>query len=871
MYFIFKNTKDKENLLVLMEEGTEDTIQQLYESIGEKEQHIKSLQDLLTSERFNSSVLQHTLSLRDSEITELKNEITLSKMKEQQCTEELKMNHEKDICKQLENLRVELEKCHRKEIAETKQIYEEEMILKYKNDLEQLKKELSALNSEEHNQNLNSIIIGLNNSLHESEIHKENLRKKLENRQEKFQRQKTEIEVQYKILIDVFKSLLSEAEEQVKEAQQYKQEKQHLNEEIQELDSCIHGLHKKPLFEAENSADARQVYNEEIVSNKNLMILKEKHTLPDASLSAALVLEEITNKPCQFKGEEEFVPEELEFQCELGVDSSRGESKEIMSSRIEESEGNEGDYLSEEQLSEPAFFTVDEDMLAKYLVSTERPEQSYLSGGSEGYAIEEDRCSRYGSDSNVLLESSMDFKPPLFNFGLDEKTCHCSLAPETFEKTEVEVEDFISFLSDGSLQQNKISNCDVVKDDERASHICLLNQLTEQLHEKESALEKSQWETQEAAGKWKKVIAELSLLHVELNKEREARVCCEKQLLQKTEKEKELENKISLLIKQQGENGGQPYHAVEPLTQKSESSTWQQMLKDLQEEREMLMVQLRTQEQLVKEVQEQKTASDSVTSEVQSLFGRQLAVLQSQRDQMQTQLDAQKAKNLTITELLGQKAVLEETLLKEQDLLKAEISNKEQNLALLLKEKTVLCKRLSSMEKDLIKAENDLAANASIVADLEKNIRELNTEVQNLKEVQKCERLGYEDKLNLNNAEINKLNAEIEAKSTEYNVKESQLIEEITHLKKVQLELENRLQESFQSAQAVQEAQSEMVKHYKEEIGKMESQHLVELTKVSFTHKKEVGNTNNGSFWVSEYLEYSLQMFLSLFSDRRIK
>ncbi|XP_047903113.2 pericentrin isoform X1 [Anser cygnoides] len=826
-----KNTKDKENLLALMEEGMKDTMQQLYESIGEKEQHIKNLQDLLTSERFNLSVLQHTLSLRDSEITELKNEITLSKMKEQQCIE-LKMNHEKDICRQLENLRAELEKCHRKEIAETKQIYEEEMILKYKNDLEQLKKELSALNSEEHIQNLNSIIIDLNNSLHESEIHKENLRKKLENQQEKFQREKTEIEVQYKILIDVLKSRLFEAEEQVKEAQQYKQEKQYLNEEIQELDSCIQELHKKPLFQTENSADARQEYNEEIVSNKNLMILKEKHTLPDVSLSAALVLEEILNKPCHFKGEEEFVPEELEFQCELGVDSSRGESKEIMSSRIEESEGNEGDYLSEEQLSEPGFFTVDEDMLAKYLVSTERPEQSYVSGSSEGYAIKEDRCGRYRLDSNVLLEPSMDFKSPLLNFGLDEKTCHSSLAQETFEKTEVEAEDFISFLSDGSLQRNKISNCDVVKDDERASRICLLNKLTEQLHEKESALEKSQRETQEAAGKWKKVIAELSLMHVELNKEREARVCCEKQLLQKTEKEKELENKISHLIKQQGEDGGQPYHAVEPLTQTSKSSTWQQMLKDLQEEREMLMVQLRTQEQLVKEVQEQKTASDSVTSEVQSLFGRQLAVLQSQRDQMQTQLDAQKAKNLTITELLGQKAVLEETLLKEQDLLKAEISNKEQNLALLLKEKTVLGKRLSSMEKDLIKAENALAANASVIADLEKNIRELNTEVQNLKEVQECERLGYEDKLNLNNAEINKLNAEIEAKSTEYNVKESQLIEEIAHLKKVQLELENRLQESFQSAQAVQEAQSEMVKHYKEEIDKMETQHLVELTKI---------------------------------------
>lgn len=59
-----------------------DTMQQLYESIGEDD-CIKSLQDLLASERFNLSILQHTLSLRDSEITELKNEIALTKMKEQ--------------------------------------------------------------------------------------------------------------------------------------------------------------------------------------------------------------------------------------------------------------------------------------------------------------------------------------------------------------------------------------------------------------------------------------------------------------------------------------------------------------------------------------------------------------------------------------------------------------------------------------------------------------------------------------------------------------------------------------------------------------------------------------------------------------------
>ncbi|XP_076198080.1 pericentrin isoform X2 [Aptenodytes patagonicus] len=827
-----KNTKDKENLLSQVEEDMKDTMQQLYKIIGEKEEHIKSLQDLLTSERFSLSILQHTLSLRDSEITELKNEIALSKMKEQQHIEEMKISHEKDICRQLENLRAELEKCYRREIAEAKQVYEEEIILKYKNELEQLKKELSALSSSEHVQNLNGIIIDLNNSLRESEVNKGILRRKLENQQEDFQREKSEIETKYKDLIDGLKSQLSDAEEQVKEAQRYKQEKQSLNEEIQKLNSFIRELNGKRLYEAEKSIDVRQKH-EETLSNKKLMKLREKQILREVSQLQRTELEEMWNKLHQLKGDDELVQEELEFQHDLGVDSSRDQLEEIKNSKItENNESTEGDNLSEEHLSELGLFSGDEGILAKYLISTERPEESYASSTSEGYAIEEGRCSRYGLDSSVLLEPSRDFIPPPLNFGLDEETCPSSLAQETFEQTEVGAEAFVSFLSDSSLQQNKISDHDDVKDDETTCLVERCVKLTEQLHEKESALKKSYQETQEAVGKWEKVMAEVSHTRVELDEEREARIRCEKELLQKTEKEKELENKIMFLIKQQDEDGGQPYCALEPLTQVSKSSTWQEMVKDLQEEREMLMVQLRTQEQLVKDVQEQKTASDSVTSEVQSLFGRQLAALQSQRDQMQSQLDAQKAKIQMIAELLGQKTISEETLLKEQELLKAEINNKEQNLALLLKEKTALGERLCDMEEDLIKAEKALAENASIIEDLEKNIHELNAEVKNLKEIQDCERLGYEDRLNFSNLEIKKLNAEIKAKSTEYSEKKSRLTEEITHLKKVCLELETHLQESFQSAQAAREAQSEMVKHYKEEIDKMETQRLAELTKI---------------------------------------
>ncbi|XP_009999412.1 PREDICTED: pericentrin [Chaetura pelagica] len=836
-----KNAKDKENLLLQMEEDMKDTMQQLCKSMGEKEQHIKSLQDLLTSERLSLSVLQDTLSLRDSEITELKNEIAGSKMKEQQHIEELKTSHEKDTCRRLENLRAELEKCHRREVAEARQAYEEEIILKYKNGLEQLKKELSALNSEEHIQKLNGIIIDLNNSLSQSEIDKENLRRKLENQQEDFQRAKSEIETKYGDLIDGLKSQLSDAKEQVKEAQRYKQEKRSLKEEIQKLNSFIQKLKEKRFYEAEKSIDARQKHDEKIASNKKLMKLKENQILPAVSQLQSTELEIKWNKEQQLKGEVELVHEELEFQHDLGADFSRDPLEEIRNSKMaENNEGSEGENLSDEHLSELERLSGAEGLLAKYLISTEGPEESCVSSTSEGDTIEEGRCSRYGLDSSLLQEPNRDFIPPPLNFGLDEEMCPSSLAQEAFEETEVGAEAFVSFLSDTSLQQNKISDHSDIKDDETA---CLLErcvQLTEQLHEKESALKKSYHQTQEAVGKWEKVMAELSSLHVELDEERKARIHCEKELLQKTEKEKKLENKILFLVKQQGGDRGQPYGAVEPLTQVSKSSTWQEMVKDLQDEKEMLMVRLRTQEQLVKEVQEQKTASDSVTSEVQSLFGRQLAALQSQRDQMQSQLDAQRDKNQTIAELLGQKTVSEETLLKEQELLKAEINNKEENLALLLKEKAALGERLSVVEGNLVKAEKALAENAGIIGDLEKHIHELSAEVKNLKEIQECERLGYEDRLNFSKLEIQKLDAEIKAKSTEYSEKKSQLAEEIAHLKQVCWELETRLQESLRSAQAVQE----VVEHYKEEMDKMETQHLAQLTKVSWTHRKRIEELN---------------------------
>ncbi|KAL9847870.1 pericentrin isoform 3-T3 [Geothlypis trichas] len=827
-----KDTKDKENLLAQMEEDMKDTMQKLHKSIDEKEQYIKSLQDLLTSERSGLSVLQHTLSLRDSEITELKKEIALSKVKEQQHIEELRISHDKDICRQLDNLRNELEKCHRREIAEAKQIYEKEIILKYQNELEQFKKQLHALNSEENIQNLNGIIIDLNVRLQESEISKENLRKKLENQREDFQREKSEIETKYKDLIDGLKCQLASAEEQAKEAQRYKKEKQSLNEEIQKLNSYIQELSEKQLYEAKKCIDVRQNHDGEIVSNKKFLELGENQILSGKCQLQGADLEEMWDRAWQLEGRDQPVYQpEVEFQS----DSSRDQLEETRNLEIMKDNGSgEGENLSEEPLSELGLLSGDEGILDKYLIATETPEDSYGSSSLEGHAIEEGRCNIYGLDSSVLLEPSRDFVSSSLNCSLEEGTCLSALAQDLSEEAEVRAEAFVSCVSEGSLQQNQIGDHGDTEDDEM---MCLAERHlkpAELLHQ-ESAMEMPYQDTQGAAGNWEKAMSELSQRHAKLEEEHEAQIHCEKEL-QKMEKEKELENKHMLLLKQQGEDGGQP-----SLTQVSNPSVWLEMVKDLQEERDMLVMQLRTQEQLVRDAQGQSTASDSVTSEVQALVGHQLAALQSQRDGMQSQLDAQKAKNQRIAELLSQKTASEETLLKELELLKAEISNKEQNLILLLKEKTALRERLSNVEEDLLKAEKALAENASIIEDLEKNIHELNAEMKNIKEIQECERLSYEDRLNLSNQEINKLTAEIKEKTTEYNEEKSQLTEEIAQLKKAHLELEACLQESCQAAQ---EAQSRLEQHYKEEMDKMETQHLAELTEVSLAHEREIKELN---------------------------
>nr|XP_008120308.1 PREDICTED: pericentrin [Anolis carolinensis] len=271
------------------------------------------------------------------------------------------------------------------------------------------------------------------------------------------------------------------------------------------------------------------------------------------------------------------------------------------------------------------------------------------------------------------------------------------------------------------------------------------------------------------------------------------------------------------------------------------SLIWEGMIKDLQQEKETLMMQLKMQEQLVKDVQEQKMASDSVTSEVQSLFGQQLAILQNQRDQMESHINSQEARNKMLSELLGKKAVLEELLLKEQEDFIIEISNKEQCLSYLCKEKSALEEKVRTLDQSLTLSEKALEENHNKIMILEQTVDELSVKIEIIQESHELERLEFEVKLQDNNSEIEKLTTELILKEKEYIVKENELREEMVRLNNTQLEVKTCLKETQQkSVQKIEEIQSEMGRLHKEEINNIHSQYQSELTNLKLQHQKTI-------------------------------
>ena len=65
---------------------------------------------------------------------------------------------------------------------------------------------------------------------------------------------------------------------------------------------------------------------------------------------------------------------------------------------------------------------------------------------------------------------------------------------------------------------------------------------------------------------------------------------------------------------------------------------------------------------LMQDLRDRISTSDSVSDDVQDVFGRQLLVLQSQRDSLMQQLDQQKKDRSSFVDVLEEKNALEDSL-----------------------------------------------------------------------------------------------------------------------------------------------------------------------------------------------------------------
>ncbi|MBN3295186.1 PCNT protein, partial [Amia calva] len=349
--------------------------------------------------------------------------------------------------------------------------------------------------------------------------------------------------------------------------------------------------------------------------------------------------------------------------------------------------------------------------------------------------------------------------------------------------------------------------------------------LTEVLDDKTKQLEalhveanRSSNEVQEVLEKWMKVTEELADLHSALEAEKQQRLQCEETIREKSQGEENLRNKLSLLESQLEHQEKNNANTV--VKDSSFTIGMKELMKELKEENELLVIQLREQEQLVKDVQEQKLAGDSVTSEVQTLFGRQLSALQTQRDQLQAQLDAQKAKNQTTSELLGQKTLEQETL---QGQLR-QLKEREQSLQKIEEENKELESRLLCVEQNLSNADEALSQSTREKADLEERLSQYDIKLKNMENTLASEQEAWSH--DLQKFEVERKKAEVE-----YLQKENKLEKA---MKQLNAEMEKRLSDLKAGLEEEQKKQIGLIKQVHER------EHEREMARLVSTQKQEL-------------------------------
>ncbi|XP_055494165.1 pericentrin isoform X1 [Leucoraja erinacea] len=423
----------------------------------------------------------------------------------------------------------------------------------------------------------------------------------------------------------------------------------------------------------------------------------------------------------------------------------------------------------------------------------------------------------------------------------------CSLKTEALRE---EMEDQ-KINSQKILHMNDVSENMEAANQEKDIMTKKCAELSEELRQRGLELEKihkeakvSASQTQEAEQKWKAVLEELSSLRLKLEKESAERLRCEEELKGMVHESETNDLEMQSVIITEKKVRKEKERDLEML---------KEMIKDLKQEHQLLLAQLMEQEQLVKDVQEQKLAADSVTSEMQSLFGRQLTTLQTQRDQLQNQLDIQKNKNQTISELLGQKTMREDSLCKELEEIETKLREKEECIKQLTDEKMKLESKVLSTANDCLRIEEMLGQIKAENDCLKKDKGDLISKFQDLDGKMHSEVQAIDIELKGKVAELQELQAIIEKQEALHLQQTSALKLEISNQNKAQHEMEQSHSEKVRSIlrqqeerliSAVEEARKEVTIQYEEELNKMEELYLSDIMNLKTEHQQESEELN---------------------------
>ncbi|XP_066518729.1 pericentrin isoform X2 [Hoplias malabaricus] len=672
----------------------------------------------------------------------------------------------------------------------------------------------------------------------QAQEHAESLQKALDNLESK----RLEMEAE----LTSVQARLREAEAQAQEAHQYKGEKEELNKDLTHLNGLVQQLQSRLQEEEENGERLRSKQEAEIANYElQLQTLEEERGMNMAQLVEA---HNAALKRLQEEHTEEVrhIKELLERAQQLNTLTQHGVSEElgaslnwVKASKEQQNHETATEHATKTVPSLDASITEDQnDLMERYLAMAVQHESSWV----EHSLMENSEASKFELESEVVFESS--FSEHVLNHTAQET----SVQPD---QTDGEPPDlggmsfteaqWQSFNSSSKGLNESVNGMDLGKE-------LLIQQcrdLTDQLEEKERQLEilqeevhHSAEELEEARERWSKASQELEEAKWELETEREKRIHCEEIMSQKTHEQDNLRNKLSSLQTQQNKEQETSF------TENPSLLSTEELLNELREEKLKLVLQLKQQEQLVSDIQQQKMAGDSVSSEVQALFGQQLSSLQAQRDQLMAQLENQREKNQAASILLGQKTLEVDSANSKIQQLQEEVEDRMQNLQKLEKDKSDLEAKLMCLKQNLTNMEEALNQGAAEKAALEKRLQALEEQTKSMENVLESELKNFEVQLKAKDLDLNHIKEAKEKAEEELMEKESTFQKELTELRQSldkclrdQEEEKNKLEDNHQKE--IQDWNLRLEKELSTLQANMEEEQKKQISLIKQVHERE--------------------------------